>query len=208
MTKNLWWVMIETIGLVFLPLYIFMIRPDFLQWRVPFMAAMFLYVAYMTSSKRVSVHDFGLARGAREGWFIMTGVTLILAACLLLTVAVNPNALFIREFVTESIGFPILVSLFVYTFFSVPLQEFLLRGYYLARLQKNFEHYYVVLILVSLVFGLLHAPFANRWLSLGTFLISFFWTWFVMKYKTIYPVILSHILLGGIIMAASLFLDY
>lgn len=204
MSNKFWWLTGETLAIVFLPLYVFFIRPDLLQWRVPFMAGMLVYVALVTAKLKFSSKDFGLARGNKKGWRLMFLATFLLAAGLYVALKINPEVLFVKEMVIESMSFGPVVSLLIYVVLSAPLQEFLIRGYYLARLQDSIEHHYLVLILVSLIFGLLHAPFANPWLSFGTFLMSFFWTWFVMKYKTIYPVIFSHIILGGIIMAASL----
>lgn len=203
MMRSVWYLGLETVLLVFVPLYGLALYPELVQWRVPLMATGLVYVAVIAKLQSWGWRDLSM-KGMHLSFDWLTKLTLLCVGSLFFAIFFLPPFLHIREFVYETYGLSPYWSIAAYVFLSAPLQEFLFRGFYIARLRLVTKNRYFVVIYTSLIFGLIHAVFANKWLGLLTTLMGVFWSWYVYKTRNLLPVIVSHAILGGIIMAMTL----
>ncbi len=97
-----------------------------------------------------------------------------------------------------------IVSLISYPLFSVPLQELLFRWFYLFHSQSSLKHKTTVIILNAFLFSLVHLPFNSPLMLLGTFVLGLWWNHLTLKYHSIIPSTVSHIIIGTTLLALGI----
>ena len=85
-----------------------------------------------------------------------------------------------------------------YIFISVPLQEFVFRGYTQTRLEEATINRSETIILTSFAFAIFHFPSTS--LIAMTFVIGLIWGYLFEKYKTLSGSFVSHAILGTYIL--------
>jgi len=98
------------------------------------------------------------------------------------------------------------IQWYFYLFFiivSAPLQEFLYRGYLFYLFSKvGFSQYF--LVASSILYSFVHAIYWDLPTLLFTLVIGFVWGHHYTRFRNLYSVIVSHILLGVVAIATGL----
>ncbi|QLE54950.1 CPBP family intramembrane glutamic endopeptidase [Nostoc sp. TCL26-01] len=128
----------------------------------------------------------------------------------------------LRDILPITLGFIVLITLryflqgtrvdnstlqwYFYLFFifiSAPIQEFLYRGYLLHLVSKlGFSQYF--LAISSILYSFVHAIYWDLTTVLLTLIIGFIWGYHYIRFKNLYSVTLSHILLGLVALKTGL----
>ncbi|QLE59836.1 CPBP family intramembrane glutamic endopeptidase [Nostoc sp. TCL26-01] len=128
----------------------------------------------------------------------------------------------LRDILPTTLGFIILIILFcflkgtrvdnsdlqwyfylLFILLSAPFQEFLYRGYlYHLFSQAGFSQYFLVVSSILYSFG--HAIYWDLATLVFTLIIGFVWGYHYTRFRNLYSVILSHILLGVVAISTGL----
>ena len=91
----------------------------------------------------------------------------------------------------------VVVSVLTYIFVSAPLQEFVYRGYLVSRLEIVSRNTIFIKLYSAIIFMVIHTPFHNWFLPLGSLILGLFWTGNFLQYRNVYALMLSHTLIGA-----------
>jgi len=100
---------------------------------------------------------------------------------------------------------PRYAPLITYPLLSVPLQEIIFRWFYVGRLEQSNLSTAAILLISSVVFGVAHISFKNKYLLFGTTLAGIWWgALYIFTGNVLYPII-SHAILGNILIWLALY---
>ena|SRR3989344_4240258 len=119
---------------------------------------------------------------------------------LVISVAAVIFLFFIKPFVEINLAEFSLVWLLPYIFISVPLQEFVFRGYVQTRLSEATINRTETIVLTSFAFAIFHFPSTS--LIVMTFIIGLIWGYIFERYKTLAGPFISHVILGTYILTS------
>jgi membrane protease YdiL (CAAX protease family) len=109
---------------------------------------------------------------------------------------------------TKVINFSFLpryAPLILYPLLSVPLQEIIFRWFYVGRFDGSPLSIILIIFLSALVFGLIHLPFGNPALFIGTFLLGLWWNTIYLMTGNLWYSIISHSILGNTLILLALY---
>lgn len=200
-------VLIEAGLLVFLPLAIILIKPQLVNFRHILMLISLLYIFLVMRINHITRHDVGIKLERRiKPLFLILGVTAVFMVLELVYFVFFPqNASRLLQNLTILYSVPPYVRIIAYCLFSVPLQEFIFRGFYISRLEIATKSRAFMIVFTALAFGLMHGPFNSVALVVGTFLIGLFYGWYFLRYRDLPALILSHSLVGIPLALAPMF---
>ena len=119
---------------------------------------------------------------------------------LMISIAALIFLFFIKPFVDINLAKFSLMWLLPYIFISVPLQEFVFRGYVQKRLGEATINRTETIVLASFAFAIFHYP--SKSLIVMTFIIGLIWGYLFEKHKTLAGPLISHIILGTFILTS------
>jgi len=90
----------------------------------------------------------------------------------------------------------ILLRIAIYIIISVPVQEFIFRGYIISRLEKIIKNRWLIIFFSALIFGLVHYPFGFHFLTVATFFLGLFLADNFLRYRNLYLSMGMHGVLG------------
>lgn len=195
----------ETLSLIVLPLVLIWFMPEILHYRIQILVGSFVYFVYLFVVVKLSLKQIGFSlTNFKKSFESLMPVTIIVFAILIASIPFKYDARFLfieflaKEALQETSLWNILTSLLI----SASVQEIIFRGFYITRLELISKNKYFLVIMSSLVFSLIHAPFKNNLFTVGTFVLGVIYSLNFIKYRSIYPIIISHILLlGGLSLA-------
>ena len=158
----------------------------------------FLTLATFVISKRIGITtaELGFASNFKKTLLPWTIVTLGLLLLLAVTKYFYPGGIF-RGMLTDRNSVIFIIPFYVTL--SSFMQEFVLRGYFFARV-KPYMNLLTAIILNIIIFSLFHLPFLLHYQS-GLFYLAtiggIVWSIFYAKYPNIYLAWLSHSLVGA-----------
>lgn len=197
--KSRLFLIIETIYLLVLPLVLIKLFRQLIHLRIYVLLIGLIYVFVLSKSQSISFKQLGF----RQKHFL-SGIKAIIRPtitgmilCWLFYVFFN-QWFVIPVLNKEVISPSVLVSVLTYIFISAPLQEFVYRGFLISRLELVSKKQLFLKIYNSLFFMLIHTPFNNIFLTVGSFILGWFWATHFLKYRNIFSVMLSHILIGSV----------
>lgn len=180
-----------------LPLILMLFFPLVLRLRHLLLAAGLIYVSWFFYSQKFSWQRLGLS-----GRQFIPALKLILFQAAAAGGAIAFVYLFFRSGLTvpvilaEISGRPAYLTALRYILVSVPLQEIIFRGYLINRMEIAGWNRKQILILSSAIFGLIHAPFNNIYLTLGSAFLGWWWAVSYLKFNNLWAVMISHSLIG------------
>ncbi|KKR09864.1 MAG: Abortive infection protein [Parcubacteria group bacterium GW2011_GWA2_39_18] len=86
----------------------------------------------------------------------------------------------------------------IYSLLSVPLQEFIFRGFYLSRLELVSKNRLFLIFYSALIFMLIHTPFKSIPLDIGAFILGLWWADNFLRYRNLFSIVLIHLFVGGL----------
>lgn len=90
----------------------------------------------------------------------------------------------------------IILRIAIYVIISVPVQEFIFRGYIISRLEKLMRNRWLIIFFSALIFGLVHYPFGFHFLTVATFFMGLILADNFLRYRNLYLSMGIHSLLG------------
>lgn len=193
-----WYPLVELFFLFFIPLTMFMTIPDSYLFRWLFMGAAAAYVLVVTRSLPLTKVQLGFSRPMRRAVIRTCLFTVMAAGMLPMLKYLSPDMFTIPALTRQFVPVPFQMIMIGYALISVPLQEFLFRGYLTNRLAPVIKSEPWLILCVSLLFAIAHLPFGSRYFTLGTFVLGLAWEYSFLRHRNIYLIMMSHMILGGI----------
>jgi|SRR3989344_3562863 len=119
---------------------------------------------------------------------------------LMISIAAVIFLFFVKPFVDINLAEFSLMWLLPYIFISVPLQEFVFRGYVQTRLKEATINRTETIVLASFAFAIFHYPSTS--LIVMTFIIGLIWGYIFERYKSLSGSFISHVILGTYILTS------
>lgn len=203
--QNRYFLGLETFILIILPLILLYFRPEFIRWRLLVIGSGLLYVFLIGQVVHWTPRTLGLTR-SNLALSIKSVLlpSLLLSGILLAISRLKPELIFIDQVANEAKNFPDILVLLFYSGISVPLQELIFRGFYINRLSLVSSNPIFPIFYSSLIFGLIHFPFINTGIALGAFALSLWWSKLFLTHRNLFGPIISHALIGGVIILSSI----
>lgn len=197
MNKPLFFV-IETLCLVGIPLVFVLLYPQLLPFRLAVMAAGSVYIFFAMKKNNLSLADIGVRKEhAMRSISYVAFPTLVFAVLLLVASSYFPKLIQYDEIVAESYGYPIWMPILFYVLISVPLQEFVLRGFYITRLELVSRNRLFLLLYSSFIFAIIHSAFQNKTQVPFAFLLSLYMGHVFLKFRSLAGPIFMHAVIGA-----------
>lgn len=195
-----WFLVVETSYLIALPLALIYLFPQVIHYRLHVMTAGLIYIFLVSRLLRFKLRDLGLrvdnfARAFRS----LRLPTLLAMFFTTLLFVLTPENLIIDAVYKEIGSYPIIYPLLVYFLFSSPLQEMVFRAFLIPRLKKISTSPSFLITFSSLIFGLVHLPLGNHFLTIVSFFLGIIWSKNFVKYNNFFALSLSHSLIGGLL---------
>ena len=193
---------IELVIFVAFPLLINEFWPQFFKIRHIILGIGVVYAYAIAKSHDISFSDMGLRKenfkeSLRDVMPFTFVMILVMTACYL----VVPGLMRVEQLddvlQVSAVRFFFVVML-PYNVLSVPVQEFIFRGYYVPRVALTSKHKIFTTIWSALVFMFAHILYYNILFNIGTFAIGIVYARNFFKYKNIYSLMVSHAILGTI----------
>jgi len=195
--KSKLFLVFETLVLIILPLTLLDLFPGWMVYRYWIMLGGLFYVLLFVRSQRLGWKELGF----QAANFNQSATTLIRPTLLaMLFIVVLYKRLPINVvYPLEVLGpptYPILFSVFRYSFISVTLQEIIFRSYLINRARLVINNQWLIRVYATVIFMLIHIPYKTPVVTLGSLALGWIWVGNFLKFKNIYSIILSHILVG------------
>jgi len=197
--KNKWVLVVETLFLVGIPLALVLFQPTLLPFRLVVMAVSIVYIYWVMKVCKISLADSGLTN---KNW--VESVRYVLLPALIASIGLIIFSYYFpvlkdyKEIVAESYGFPIWMIIPFFVLVSVPLQEFVLRGYYISRLEQVSRSRTFLLVYSSAIFAVIHAAFQNKLQVPLAFLLGLYLGHVFLKFRSLAGPVFVHAVLGGV----------
>ncbi|MBU1326847.1 CPBP family intramembrane metalloprotease [Patescibacteria group bacterium] len=198
MFKNKLFLIIETGYLFIFPLILLRFYPTFIHYRIYVLMGSLIYIFIVVYSQKITSKNLGLNPSrffpATKALFIPTVLSMLLTFVFF---QLARKWLIIPVLVEEIRTPSIAVSVLTYIFVSAPLQEFVYRGYLVSRLEIVSRNATFIKLYSAIIFMVIHTPFYNWFLPLGSLILGLLWTGNFLTYRNVYALMLSHTLIGA-----------
>lgn len=209
--RTVTWLYLEVILVLGTPLFLMGSNPLILAARPLLMVIGGIYCTLMLRRSGVTFQSLGLSK-VNFGRSLLSLIkpSLITLAVSLLILIILPTSTRLWFIGVDPLSVPSLeVRLIFYVFGSAPIQEFMFRGYFTHRLEKVYENKWWIVILSTLVFTLSHLPFKSPIMIIVALLMGVFYIFNYLKYRNLYPLTISHALIGAtLILVRNFYLPY
>ncbi len=198
MFKNKIFLIIETAYLFIFPLVLLRFYPSLIHYRIYVLMGSLIYIFTVVYFQKITAKLFGVNSNSFFQAIKMLLTPSIISIILIYTFFQLARRWLVIPMLVEEIRSPsILISVLTYIFISAPLQEFVLRGYLVSRLEIVSHNKTFIKLYCAIIFMALHTPFHNWFLPLGSFILGLLWTGNFLKYRNVYALMLSHALIGA-----------
>lgn len=200
----------EIFLLYFVPVFGMGYNPALLSYRPYLFLLGGIYVLWRGLSHQVSLSEWGItSKGWHYGWTHLLSTTLLLPliAFLVLSFSSPDLRVWLIGFDMLSVSLP--TRLILYTFVSVPIQEFIFRSYLTWRMDQLGYSPNLSIAIALLLFVAGHVPFRSP-IMLGVVIVmGYVYSRLYVHHRNIFPILLSHALIGSLlILARNYFLPY
>lgn len=171
--------------------------PAWLELRQLLMAIGLGYIGWFFFSQKISWHRLGLTRHQFVPAFKLIFWQIIAAAgIIILAYWVFPSCLSVPAILADITSRPAYQTALRYILISVPLQEIIFRAYLINRLKIIRLDKKQILFCSAFIFSLIHAPFNNLYLTLGSAVLGWWWAANYLKFNNLWAIMGSHGLIG------------
>lgn len=193
---------IETFLLIVLPTLLIEIFPWIFVYRSLIMFCSLIYVVFVIKLLNINRIDTGLTNNNLKKALYATGLsTFLMLVLMFIAKYITPKSLVVEAFsdlFSANIPAPKLLFAFLYNVLSVPVQEYIFRGYFISRSEYVSTNKVFLVIWSAFVFSFVHLQFDNAFLLIGTLLMGILYAMNFLKYRNLYVLILSHAILGTV----------
>ena len=189
---------IEVLALTIFPLILLKNFPEWLIYRHWVMLGGLVYVFLFVWSQRPGWKNLGFqSANFIQAVAVLIRPTLLAILCLIILYKLLPTSYVLPLGIAGVKISPIIISVFRYIFISAPLQEILYRSYLINRAGLVIKNQLFIRAYATMIFILIHTPFKTPVLTLGSLILGWIWTGHFLKFRNIYSLIFSHILIGA-----------
>lgn len=197
--KSKLFLIVETLYLVGIPFVLVLLYPTLLPFRLVVMAASLVYIFYVMKVCGISLAGTGISKqNLIDSMKYVFMPTVLISSILVVLSYYFPVLISYKEIIAESSRFSIWMNISLYILISAPLQEFLLRGYYIARLELVSKSKTFLLIYSSAIFAFIHAAFQNKLQVPLSFLLGLYLGHVFLKFRNLAGPVFVHAVLGGV----------
>ena len=197
--KNRFFLIFETLYLIGIPLALLLYFPELLPFRLVVMAVSLAYIYYVMKVNGISLAGTGISKqNTIESIKYVFIPTFLVSVGLIVLSFYFPMLKNYKEIVAESYGFPTWMIIPFFILISASLQEFVLRGFYIARLELVSKNRAFLLIYSSLIFAVIHSAFQNKLQAPLAFLLGLYLGHVFLKFRSLAGPIFAHAVLGGV----------
>lgn len=201
---------LEIIVLYFIPVFGMGYNPALLGYRPYLFLLGGIYVLWRGVSRGVTLSDWGITtKGWHYGWTHLVSITFILPliAFLILSISSPELQVYLIGFDMLSVSVP--MRLILYTFVSVPIQEFIFRSYLTWRMDQLGYNTKLNIAVSSLLFVAGHIPFRSPIMLGVVIVIGYVYSRLYVHHRSIFPILVSHSVVGTLlILIRNYFLPY
>ncbi len=200
----------EIIVLYFVPVFGMGYNPTLLSYRPYLFLLGGIYVLWRGISHKVSLSDWGITtRGWHYGWTHLISTTLILPLLAFFILSVSSTALQSWLIGYDMLSASLPLRLFLYSFVSVPIQEFIFRSYLTWRMDTLGYGTKLNIAISSLLFIAGHIPFRSPIMLGVVIVIGYVYSRLYVHHRNIFPILLSHAIVGSLlILTRNHFIPY
>ena len=190
---------IEIFILMVIPLSLIYLYPPIIHARLGVMSAGLFYVYLVAKLLHITPSSTGLTTvnfyPAIKSLCLPTSLFI---ATILLAYHFVPSTLITTAVQQEIAHQGIFFSLLGYLFISAPVQEIVMRTFLIPRLEHVSNNRYFLIIFTTLIFGTIHIPLNNYWLTISSYLLGILWAHNFINFRNFFALWLSHATIGSI----------
>ena len=203
------YILFEFISVVCLPILAMFLLPSFLKLCHLFMLFGLLYIFFLTTKINFRPIIATLSLPAFKPLIIYCLLpSIVLSVLIVIVHQFFPSLLVDTSKVINFNGFPRYTPLILYPLLSVPLQELIFRWFYVGRFQGSSLSITAIVIITALVFGLVHLPFGNFALFIGTFILGIWWNSLFVSTGNLWYSLISHSIIGNTLIWLALYPNF
>jgi uncharacterized protein len=192
MVNNEWLKVIAIIGLFYvLPVVLFFYELVPFAWRFYVLIFVAVVIAMIARIYKFSAVDLGFINIQLRSAYTSIALPTFIIAILMIFYYYNNGARL------DNSAYSWLFYLF-FVGLSVPIQEFLFRGFLFALLTQVKVPIWGKILLSAVLYNLIHWIYREVPTITGTFLLGLVWGFYYARDKNLYSIIASHALLGSI----------
>jgi membrane protease YdiL (CAAX protease family) len=193
-------VIIEFFFLIAAPLILMQVFPQLLILRTAAMGLGIVYILLLSRQYKFNRHSFGVDQLGRTKPLTDLFPILLLCTLLLFLVAeFRRSMLLLPAIQNSSLDLSVPMSIALYSIISVPLQELIFRSFYISRLEVVTERKWVIILISSCIFALVHIPFQNLFIVIACFFLGVLLAHHYLKHRSLASMILAHAWLGSLL---------
>lgn len=191
---------VEAVFLFLIPLFLMSFYAELRILRYAFLSVGLGYMYVFARVYRLNPADFGLRRfHLRRSSLVTMVLTGLMGLALIAALYVVPELFSQGVKAMRLLNMPLWLILVSYALLSAPLQEVVFRGIIIRRLEVITKNKWIIIGISSVLFALVHVMFWNPMLVVATFLGGMVWGWLFMRYGNLWPIQVSHSVLGSIL---------
>lgn len=190
----------ETVFLLLIPLFLMSFYENLRILRYALLSVGLGYMYVFARTYRLRLADFGLRRfHLRRAGLVTMVLTGLMSLFLLAGLYAVPELFSQGVKATRLLDMPLWLILISYALLSAPLQEVVFRGIIIRRLELIVKNKWLIIGISAFLFALVHVMFLNPMLVVVTFIGGLVWGWLFMRYGNLWPIQVSHSVLGSIL---------
>jgi membrane protease YdiL (CAAX protease family) len=170
---------LETAVLFFLSIALF-------KYRIPLMFISLTYIWFFISRQHFTLKKLGFK------WPKLSEFLPIIPVLIISWMLPQLFNLKVGSIILHNQPLPLAIFIPIYLFISVPLQEFIFRGFYISRLELVSKNRTFLIIYSSVIFALIHLPFHSLPILIGTFFLGIYLAYLFLQQRNIWILMLIH----------------
>ncbi len=191
----------ETFYLIGLPLTLLLLNPWLLPFRIPVIASGLIYIYFVMKITGLTLKDIGVSKQDFMDSVKFTFLpTLAVCTGFYVLSIFYPDLYNFQELVNEANKIPYQVAILLYILISVPLQEFVFRGFYIARLELVSKNKLFLVVYSSAVFAIIHIAFQNKLMLPLAFLLGLYLSRLFLRFRNLAGTVFSHAVVGAVLL--------
>ncbi|MBP9817419.1 CPBP family intramembrane metalloprotease [Candidatus Shapirobacteria bacterium] len=186
----------ETFIILLIPVIILTSNTTLMAYRWYFFGLSLFFILWQTIKNQLTFATFGLNNNNFYSSFkALILPTILIIIFMITTTKIFPPVQLHSLFSTDNFNLSPNLLIISYCLISVPIQELIFRGFYTWRLSRLTKKQNYLVFFSTTIFTILHFPFGIA-MTIGTAILGYIYVRHFLKYHNLYPIILSHMIIG------------
>lgn len=210
--QNKAFLIFETFLVIILPLMFLEFYPSFYQYRTFAMLFGLFYCLVVIKTQRIGKQKLGFSNDN-----FLSSLRQLLPLTLIFILAFG--VLRFLPWITDLVNFKfveggqnaltagrsVFAVIVIYSLISVPLQEFIFRGFYISRLELVSRNRIFLVLYSAFIFMMIHMPLKSILFDVGSFGLGIWWADSFLKFRNLFSLMVVHAIVGGSLIYFLLF---